>query len=59
MLKVLGSVKLTIVLLIILAAASIVGTLIPQTWTDQQYLEKYGDSRYSVLKGLQITDIFQ
>lgn len=58
MLKVLGSVKLTIVLFIILAAASIVGTLIPQTWADQQYQEKYGDVRYSILKGLQLTDIF-
>jgi len=58
MLKVLGSMKLTIVLLILLAAGSIVGTLIPQTWTDQQYQEKYGDGRYSILKGLQLTDVF-
>ena len=58
MLKFLGSVKLTIVLLILLVAASILGTLVPQTWTEEQYRAKYGDSGYSALKNLQLTDVY-
>ena len=58
MFKKLGSVKLTIVLLILLVLASIVGTLIPQTRTEQQYRARYGDARYRFLTMLQLTDVY-
>ena len=58
MFKTLGSVKLAIVLFIILATASIIGTLIPQTWTEQQYKDKYGDGRYQVMRSLQLLDVY-
>lgn len=56
--KFLGSVKLTIVLLILLVATSIIGTLIPQTWTEQQYRERYGNVRYQIMKSLQLLDVY-
>jgi len=56
--KSLGSVKLTLVLLILLVLASILGTLIPQNWTDEQYKGKYGDAGYSLLKNLQFRDVY-
>ncbi|MFC1713886.1 cytochrome c biogenesis protein ResB [Candidatus Poribacteria bacterium] len=58
MFKALGSVKLTVVLLIILAIASIIGTLIPQTWTEQQYVERYGIERYKFMENLQLLDVY-
>jgi cytochrome c biogenesis protein len=58
MLKKIGSVKLAIVLLILIVIASIVGTLIPQNWTDAQYRAKYGDARHRLLRNLQLTDVY-
>jgi len=58
MLKKLGSVKLTIVLLILLVVSSIVGTLVPQGLTVAQYQAKYGDSLYSFMKNLQLLDVY-
>jgi len=58
MLKYLGSVKFTIVLLILIVAGSIVGTLIPQNWSEHQYRERYGDGRYEFLVRLELTDVY-
>lgn len=58
MLKRIGSVKLAIVLLMLIAVASIVGTLIPQNWTDAQYRAKYSDTRYRLLRNFQLTDVY-
>jgi cytochrome c biogenesis protein len=52
-----SSVKLTIFLLILLILASILGTLIPQDWSEMQYKEKYGET-YGLLKTLQLTDVY-
>jgi cytochrome c biogenesis protein len=58
MFKKLGSVKLTIVLLVLLVASSIMGTLVPQGFTDHQYRAKYGDGLYSFMKNLQLLDVY-
>ena len=58
MFRKLGSIKFTIALLTLIIIASIVGTLIPQTWTEQQYKAKYGEFRYWALSNLQLLDIF-
>ena len=56
-LKRLGSIKFTIVLLVLLILASILGTLIPQDWSEMQYIEKYGDT-YVLMKSLQLTSVY-
>jgi len=56
-LKKLGSIKFTIVLLILLVTFSIIGTLVPQGWTDNQYREKYINN-YSLMKKLQLFDVY-
>jgi cytochrome c biogenesis protein len=58
MFKKLGSVKITIVLLVLLVASSIMGTLVPQGFTDHQYRAKYGDGLYSFMKNLQLLDVY-
>jgi cytochrome c biogenesis protein len=57
-LKHLSSVKLTITLLVLIVVASIIGTIIPQTWTDEQYKAKYGDSLSRMLTGTQLTNVY-
>ncbi len=57
-LKHLSSVKLTIVLLGLIVVASIIGTIIPQTWTDEQYKAKYGHSLSRILIGTQLTNVY-
>jgi len=57
-LKHLSSVKLTIILLVLIVVASIIGTIIPQTWTDEQYKAKYGDSLSGILTGTQLTNVY-
>jgi len=57
-LKHLSSVRLTITLLIVIVVASIVGTIIPQTWTTEQYRARYGDTYSTILIKLQFTDVF-
>ncbi|MEK7396692.1 MAG: cytochrome c biogenesis protein ResB [Candidatus Poribacteria bacterium] len=58
MLKKFGSIKVAIVLLILLIAASIIGTLVPQGLTQDQYREKYGESKYSIMTKLQLLDVY-
>jgi len=53
------SVKLTVFLLLSLAVTSIIGTLIPQSGTESQYFQKYGELWYKILSFLDsIFDIF-
>ena len=58
MFKYIGSIKLTIILLILVIAGSIVGTLIPQNWSEHQYKEKYSEGRYRFMTSLQLTDVY-
>lgn len=57
LLKSLSSVKLTIILLILLILASVLGTLIPQNWSEMGYRTKY-DKTYNLLESLQMTDVY-
>ena len=52
------SVKLTVFVLLILAATSIIGTLIPQNASQAFYLQKYGEVFSSLFKGLNIIDMY-
>lgn len=57
--KFLASVKLTVVVLLLLAVLSIIGTLIPQNAGHAEYLEAYGAFRYSVFNTLDIFDMYR
>jgi cytochrome c biogenesis protein len=50
-----ASVKLTVVLLILLAATSVIGTLVPQNADPASYIRAFGDFTYRLL---QVFDIF-
>jgi cytochrome c biogenesis protein len=54
----LSSVRLTIPLLIVLAVASIFGTLIPQNGTPEEYLRIYKFSTYKILRILGFLDMY-
>jgi cytochrome c biogenesis protein len=54
----LSSVRLTILLLIVLAVASIFGTLIPQNGTPEEYLRIYKFSTYKILRILGLLDMY-
>ena len=54
----LSSVRLTIPLLIVLAVASIFGTLIPQNGTPEEYLRIYNVSTYKILAILGFLDMY-
>ena len=53
-----ASLTVTIALLILLAALSVLGTLIPQNAPEQAYLQHYGKGTYHVLKGLGLFDMY-
>ncbi|MFV9690345.1 MAG: cytochrome c biogenesis protein ResB, partial [Desulfobacteria bacterium] len=53
-----ASVKLTIVLLIALAATSIIGTVIPQNEDASAYFQRYGEVFYKIFKFLDIFDMY-
>jgi len=53
-----SSLRLTIALLIILAVASIFGTVIPQNASPEQYLQFYKPSTYKILKILGFLDMY-
>lgn len=52
------SVKLTVVVLLLLASTSIVGTLIPQNSSDIFYIQKYGEVFFNLFKTLDLTDMY-
>jgi len=58
LLSLLRSIKLTIFLLILLAILSIVGTLITQNATPQEYVARYGVSLYEVLNFFNLFDMY-
>jgi cytochrome c biogenesis protein len=53
-----ASLRVTIALLILLAALSVIGTLIPQNASEQAYLQRYTQETYSLLKGLGLFDMY-
>ncbi len=59
LLKSLSSVKLAIVLLIIITAASGVGTLIPQLRSHEEYVARYGAQWANLFQRLQLTQLYQ
>jgi len=52
------SVKFTILLLLLLAVLSIIGTLIPQNATEQEYLRRYSKETYYIFKGFGLLDMY-
>jgi cytochrome c biogenesis protein len=54
----LASVRLTVFLLISLAVASVIGTIIPQNEAPSVYVRQYGDTAYQVLNRLQVFDMY-
>ncbi len=53
------SVKLTVYTLILLAATSVIGTVILQNGAPQQYLKLYGQGGYNLIRILSIDDMYQ
>jgi cytochrome c biogenesis protein len=53
-----SSLKLTIPLLIVLAALSVIGTLITQQASEHEYLQRYGETTYKFLKGLGLFNMY-
>jgi cytochrome c biogenesis protein len=53
-----ASVKLTIGLLLTLAATSIIGTLIPQNQSPEAYLQSFGDTLYRIFSLLGLFDLY-
>ncbi len=52
------SLKLTIILLLLLAVTSIIGTVIQQNAPAADYIREYGQSNYELFKALQFTDMY-
>ncbi len=52
------SLKLTISLLILLALVSVIGTVITQNATPQEYVQRYGSSLYEVLDFFNLFDMY-
>ena len=52
------AVKLTVVLLILLAATSIIGTVIPQNSSPAFYFHNYGESLYKLFSVLNVFDMY-
>lgn len=52
------SLKLTVITLILLAITSIIGTVIQQNLSPQEYLQIYGETTYRILNALQIFDMY-
>jgi len=53
-----SSLRLTIPLLILLAALSIIGTIITQQATEQEYLHRFSKETYYILKGFGLLDMY-
>lgn len=52
------SLKLTIILLLLLAITSIIGTIIPQNSSAAEYIRLYGQSNYELFTKLQFTEMY-
>lgn len=55
----LGSMKLGLTLLLVIAIVSVVGTFIPQGKTPAFYIDKYGSSTAGLLQSLLITNLYR
>ena len=53
-----SSMKTAVVLLLVLAGASVVGTLIPQNGSPEAYIEAYDWAGYAALRTLGLTDLY-
>ena len=56
--KLFSSMRTAITLLLVLAAVSVVGTVIPQKGLTQDYIGAYGTARYALLRALGLTDVY-
>jgi len=56
--KFLSSVRLAILVLSFIAVACVIGTLLPQQAPAQEYLSRYSESTYAILRFLGLTDVF-
>lgn len=56
--KFLASAKLLIALLVIIAAASVIGTFIPQGEPPEAYISRYGEKLYRILGGLSLFNLY-
>jgi len=56
--KLFASIKLTVTLLLSLAATSILGTIIPQNKSADAYLSEYGEFFYKILSAFNIFDMY-
>ena len=54
-----SSINLTIVVLLSIAAASIIGTVVPQNGKPDFYFHKYGEVLYRVFSALDLFDMYQ
>ena len=54
-----SSMKTAIVLLLVLAVASVMGTVVPQGGPPEQYVEQYGRAKAAVILGLSLHDVFR
>jgi cytochrome c biogenesis protein len=54
----LSSVRFTMLVLSFIAAACIVGTLVPQQASPQEYLARYSETTYASVRFLGLTDVF-
>lgn len=52
------SLKLTIIILLLLAITSIIGTIIQQGASAEEYIREYGQSNYELFTKLQFTDMY-
>lgn len=52
------SLKLTIILLLLLAVTSIIGTVLQQNAPASEYIREYGQSNYELFKSLQFIDMY-
>ncbi len=52
------SLKLTVFTLLLLAATSVVGTILPQNLTPDQYRQLYGETGFRLVRALQLFDMY-
>jgi hypothetical protein len=52
------SVRLAVIIIIVLAVSCIVGTIILQQRTPEDYISKYGEGLAKFFSAIQLTDIF-
>ena len=57
-LEYLRSLRFTVVVLILIAAVSAVGTLVGQNQSPEYYISRFGHRGYHILTSLSITDIY-